>query len=77
MLKNEWIATQWNKGGDPGEIPAPAPPPPPVVQKSVDVLQASRDQRMQQKRRRGFASTIKAGETGGYASETIMQRLGG
>jgi hypothetical protein len=59
--------------------PAPAPAPvaaaasvrppaatPPVTERSVEVEAASRETRMNAKKRRGIGATLLAGETGGY-----------
>ena len=55
------------KGGGGGGMPyTPAPSAPPATQTNVEVVQAKRDTRLQAKKRKGFQSTILAGETGGY-----------
>jgi hypothetical protein len=41
----------------------PPPPPPPPTESSVDVQVARTDQKRQQAKRRGYASTILAGES--------------
>jgi hypothetical protein len=55
-----------------GGTPPPAPTPvPPVTSTSRDVLQASRQARVDAKKRRGLASTLFAGETGGFQGPNI------
>jgi len=72
----EQLSRHHKGGGGGGDIPPAVAPPPPIQTKAVDIQQASKDIKVQQKRRRGIASTTQAGETGAGQS-TIMQRLGG
>ena len=53
-------------------IPRPLPPPSPTpTSGSADAQEAASDARRQAGRRNGIASTILAGETGGYTSQAL------
>lgn len=52
-------------GGGPAQTTVQSSPPPPTNQ-SVEVQEAQRDARKQAAKRKGVASTVLAGETGGY-----------
>lgn len=53
-------------------IPRPLPPPSPTpTGSSADVQEAATEARRQAGRRTGIASTILAGETGGYTSQSL------
>ena len=54
------------KGGKPPPPPAPIPP---VTESAADVAQASAEQRRAASKRRGYASTLLAGETGGIKEQ--------
>ena len=51
-----------------------AAPPPPATESASQVNKAREDALIKAQRRKGFATTISAGETGGYGSST---KLGG
>lgn len=50
-------------GGATPTVPGATPP---VTANSAEVVQAQQDQRRQALKKRGFSSTIKAGDTGGW-----------
>lgn len=50
---------------------APTKPPaavPPVTERTIEVEMASRESKLAAKKRKGFKSTLLAGETGGYVA---------
>ena len=53
-------------------LPDVTPPPPAPQQVSSDITDAELDARNQAAKRRGYASLIKAGETGGYSGGTNL-----
>lgn len=55
----------------------PPPPAPPPSATNVEVKQAKRDMRKQQQNKAGLASTVLAGETGGYQDQNKKTLLGG
>lgn len=57
-------------------MPRPMPPPaPPPTSSSADVQEAGMDARRQAGRRTGHQSTIIAGETGGYKTQSLGGNL--
>lgn len=57
---------QQQKGAKP---PAPPPPIPPVTESSADVAQAQAETKRQAAMRKGYGSTLLAGETGGITEK--------
>lgn len=78
-MKKEWIANEWNKGGGGGgAVPGITQASPPSVSTSVSTVQSQADFLKKQKRKRGFAASRMAGETGPVmGGQTAFQMLGG
>jgi len=64
----------FEKGGGGGDLPPVTSAPLPITQSSREFKQAGRDLKKQQQKRRGFASTVYAGENN---QPSILQGLGG
>lgn len=58
-----------------GSAAPPPPPAPPVTERSTEVTAASRQVRTDAQKRKGYQSTLLAGETGGYNDQTGQKTL--
>jgi hypothetical protein len=58
-------------------IQQPAKAPPPILRSNIAVKMEQKDMLKQQAKRKGQRAAVKAGETGGYAQSTILNKLGG
>lgn len=54
---------------------SPPPPTPPVTERSTEVTAASRQVRTDAQKRKGYQSTLLAGETGGYNDQAGQKTL--
>lgn len=57
----------------PAAVSKPPAAVPPVTERTIEVEMASRDSKLAAKKRKGFRSTLLAGETGGYAGPATDQ----
>lgn len=74
--RRSFLLQQQQKGP---KMKAPQAIAPPVTQSAVEINQAKRDSTLQNAAKKGYAATVLAGETGGYAANPTEKKtvLGG
>ena len=65
-MRRDMLRFGFMKGGS---APTPAPAPPPVTERQTEVKQAQRDTKLIMRRKKGYLSSVIAGETGGYEGD--------